>query len=809
MPVALDGTVIAVAKAATVLGALTTTSTNDVIIVFTSVLGGAATVSAVVGTGLSFTQRSLPAGTIASSIIVQEWYAIASSVFSNTITATVSASTNVAILAFGVSGVNTTTPFDTNAALPNVATVTAATITGTVSTTFPNDFVFSVVAHVSTEATSTIPAGFTLIEAGTGTMGPSAAYEVPSTTLTTSTAQWKFPTSRAMIDVSDALQPLNQPKAGAGTFAGTHALVSSQHETGAGQFAGTHALVVSGKAAGEGLLHASGSVLPFGVDGSVHFATTSVTTCSATLTTTFSNDVIIAVLGYNNAHLPGTVSGGGLTWNPRTRTTYSGTYTVEEWYAIAASPLSSAVITGSISVGTIGIELAVFGISGANTTSPFDSNLSLPIGATGSSVTTLGATITTTNANDFIFTAILSGSVTGQTWTPPSGMTNITTSGHAPSLATAGGGVSVVQANVVESWVFGTVAAKSEMFVDAVISASSPISGNASGVGTFSDTNVSIQAVGSGKATGAGTLHGAGTVLATSPSVAAGEGQFAGTHALVVSEKGTGAGTFAGTHTLKTSQAETGEGQFAGTHALKTSQVEAGEGRFAGAHTLVSSQKETGTGTFAGTHSLVSSQKETGEGQFAGTHTIKTSQAEAGEGRFAGTHTTIVSGKATGTGSQRATGVAVGTSPGSVAGEGRFAGTHSLVVSGKHTGTGGFSDSVAIKTNANVAGSGGLGSSFALKVSGKVAGEGTFSGSGKASLPPASTTGRGGFKTTVTAFACAGSSNVPYAARQETGGVTAPTLEVAPGVYAFNVDVLTNPITGGLPPPDGGTVNVS
>jgi hypothetical protein len=60
---------------------------------------------------------------------------------------------------------------------------------------------------------------------------------------------------------------------------------------------------------------------------------------------------------------------------------------MEEWYAVAQSPLSSDVITITAAHSTSEIQDIEFGVSGANTQSPFDPSGSLPCIAIGYSYT--------------------------------------------------------------------------------------------------------------------------------------------------------------------------------------------------------------------------------------------------------------------------------------------------------------------------------------------------------------------------------------------------------------------------------------
>lgn len=141
------------------------------------------------------------------------------------------------------------------------------------------------------------------------------------------------------------------------------------------------------------------------LDGSGHSNQTSAAP-TVTLTTSSADDYIALFITSN----PGTVSsvaGGGLTWNLRSSIN-SGGNVLTYYYAIAATALTSTVITVNMSSSTF-TTLDVFGISGADTGSPFD----------GSVVTATGtvAQITTTNANDIVIGAMITTDSAGAAYT--------------------------------------------------------------------------------------------------------------------------------------------------------------------------------------------------------------------------------------------------------------------------------------------------------------------------------------------------------------------------------------------------------
>jgi len=139
------------------------------------------------------------------------------------------------------------------------------------------------------------------------------------------------------------------------------------------------------------------------------------------LTTANANDVIllrIYVLDNTNVGFPtvSSITGTGLTWTKRYTTgplPVDGTaayYSIEEWYAIAASPLSAVTGTINLSGTPTESQAEFFGVSGADTSAPFDPNSSLPaVGHTSFSATPNATGISTTNPSTIILASVNAG----------------------------------------------------------------------------------------------------------------------------------------------------------------------------------------------------------------------------------------------------------------------------------------------------------------------------------------------------------------------------------------------------------------
>ncbi|MDA4113239.1 MAG: AGE family epimerase/isomerase, partial [Thaumarchaeota archaeon] len=165
---------------------------------------------------------------------------------------------------------------------------------------------------------------------------------------------------------------------------------------------------------------------PLALDGSVSGGVNLATTVSVSLTTSCSPDVIIVLIGENTARAiakVGTPTSPGLTFTPRA-SLQSGTMQTWEYYSIATSPLTSQAITEVMSQQTA-YTMTAFGVCGANTAAPFDTNPGLPKVTGGFSGTSHPNTVTTSNVNDFIFD--LDASRGNPSYTPLNGYASVLT----------------------------------------------------------------------------------------------------------------------------------------------------------------------------------------------------------------------------------------------------------------------------------------------------------------------------------------------------------------------------------------------
>lgn len=135
-----------------------------------------------------------------------------------------------------------------------------------------------------------------------------------------------------------------------------------------------------------------------------------VSVVSATFTTDLPNDIIcvMAYAGGLGTGLPAptitSVTSPSLTFTLRAQANVSGGQgDLELWWALAASPLSAEVITVTYTSEFDDAALAVFGVTGCDTSNPWDPDGFLPFGATSSAASTLPVSpINTLNADDFL-----------------------------------------------------------------------------------------------------------------------------------------------------------------------------------------------------------------------------------------------------------------------------------------------------------------------------------------------------------------------------------------------------------------------
>jgi len=184
--------------------------------------------------------------------------------------------------------------------------------------------------------------------------------------------------------------------------------------------------------------------------------------CVDTLTTSKSDDVLVMIVGQENAGpIVGVTDMAGLSWQHRASSAYNYTATqadtLDEWYATSASPLTGDTVTATFAnSGSIGCS--VLGVTGANFASPFDPSVACPARtavpqtAESSATTNSGtATICTSNPDDLLISSLwIRGGPGGAT---PANFTVVAGGGDL-SFNEAYRGVSIGQASLPLTWTF-------------------------------------------------------------------------------------------------------------------------------------------------------------------------------------------------------------------------------------------------------------------------------------------------------------------------------------------------------------------
>jgi hypothetical protein len=158
------------------------------------------------------------------------------------------------------------------------------------------------------------------------------------------------------------------------------------------------------------------------------------TMSTSTLSCTKSNNIIVVFIAseYRNQSTGTTissVSGGSLTWNRRTTNYRQGDQSQEIWWAYSPGIFNST-ITATFGGGPVDdATITAFGLNGANISSPWDTNISLPAKP---AVNVSSAPISTNSSNPFVL--CFYGSNTSST---PSGLVP---SGNTSLVSTINGG---------------------------------------------------------------------------------------------------------------------------------------------------------------------------------------------------------------------------------------------------------------------------------------------------------------------------------------------------------------------------------
>lgn len=143
-----------------------------------------------------------------------------------------------------------------------------------------------------------------------------------------------------------------------------------------------------------------GSPSVLALDGKCDAGAASGASAACVLTTTNATDVVVCLASQAGSSGVPTIAGtatGLSSWTNRANSTAN---TITEFYATTTATLTGATFTFTGASGAYSTMLQCIGVSGANTSSPFDSGGPQTNGAVSS---TSSIPITTTHPNDFIF----------------------------------------------------------------------------------------------------------------------------------------------------------------------------------------------------------------------------------------------------------------------------------------------------------------------------------------------------------------------------------------------------------------------
>ncbi len=395
----------------------TTSKTNDVIVLWI-VTASSITVSSVSDSLSEVTWQSSARASFTSCSGTQmttetEWYGIApTTISSDIITIYLSGTpTSASGIEFSVKGANTGSPFDTNPSVPKDAvsactsTTSVPTVSG-ISTNNQNDFVFA------------LSGGYTSVTESVGTIGSSTATKIKTVAATGHSAGAEY------AIVSSAQSGVSCSFGTATTYWG---VLCDAIVQGSGSFtlpAGSSMYLWSPQFGAQTSI-SSGSLSfqlmadapPPSLDGNASGTWSSGSSFTIhSLNTSSSNDVIVLSIVTSDGATAVTVTSVSdsqtkIAWQSSARSAASYCSSPEkeyltEWYGIASSALSSDTINVGLSTTPLSASGIAFGISGADTVTPFDPYSTLPRTNTACSATSstpsVGSVYTDADT-DFVF----------------------------------------------------------------------------------------------------------------------------------------------------------------------------------------------------------------------------------------------------------------------------------------------------------------------------------------------------------------------------------------------------------------------
>jgi hypothetical protein len=383
---------------------VTTSETNDVIVVMVMCNAGVTSMS-ISGGGLTWNTRTTFSGTydVGSRSGAEFWAYSSGTLSSQTISVTYAGGSACNPNWIAINGANTASPFDTNSGIPSISNANSPA-TCTISTSNARDILIGVAMQGGAATQYGVPSSWTLLD---DIIDASHwdGYHIVSATQSSASETWTGSSGTNISGFCDAVQgePSFTLPAGSSMY-----LWSPQFSSATSIPAGALSFQLFADAPAPAL---DGSTTGLWTSGST-FATASLSTAKA-------NDVIVLSIDTYSSGSSVTVSSvsdslGKIAWQGSARSSFvvcSGTQeaTHIEWYGVAATVVSSDVITVTLSSAPTAASAIAFGVSGADTTTPFDPASGLPQTAV-STCTAAGAaptvsSVSTVADNDFVFAA--------------------------------------------------------------------------------------------------------------------------------------------------------------------------------------------------------------------------------------------------------------------------------------------------------------------------------------------------------------------------------------------------------------------
>jgi hypothetical protein len=382
---------------------VTTTDTNDVIVVTVTCNPGVTAMS-VSGAGLTWNTRYSDGGAwVVGSRSGGEFWAYAPSALSSqTITVTYTGGSACNPLWIAINGANTASPFDANSGLPSLVNANSPTSCA-VSTTNANDILFGVMMQGGTPSPGPgVPSGWTALDSNVNAAHWDA-YDIVDSTQSSASESWTGTSGGNIAGFCDAVQGVASFTLSGGS---SMYLWSPQFAAATSIPAGSLSLQLFADPPAPAL------------DGSATGSWSSGSTFNiASFSTAKANDVVVLSIDTYTSGSSVTVSSitdslGKITWQGSARSSFvtcSGTQeaTHVEWYGIASTAVSSDTITVKLSSAPTAASGIALGVSGADTTTPFDPAAGLPKTASSACSATgaapAAAAVSTVADNDFVF----------------------------------------------------------------------------------------------------------------------------------------------------------------------------------------------------------------------------------------------------------------------------------------------------------------------------------------------------------------------------------------------------------------------